>query len=120
MALSDPHSTVTQTRDPYTVRLTFLTVSESCKQNEAVCYLHITADGKIDVHYSHEVIRVRAMDTGPWEQETVMRMPMSKTLEVQLLLGALRAHCDHAFNDGVKWMTVPPGIDPTELGRFIP
>jgi hypothetical protein len=111
---------VTQTRDPYTIRLSFLTVDEPRKQNEAVCYLHITDAGKIDVYYSHEMIRVRAMDTGPWEQETAMRMPMSKTLEVQILLGSLRAHCDHAFSGGVKWMSVPPGVDPTELGRFIP
>jgi hypothetical protein len=111
---------VSPTKDPYTIRVTFLTADESTKQTEAVCYFHINDAGRANVYYSHEVFRSRALDSGPWEQEMAVRMPMNQAVELKMMEGVLRALWSYAVNPELQAMTVPIGMDPTGLGRFLP
>jgi len=119
-AISDPRMSVTQTKEPYTLRVNFFTVDEPRKQTESVCYLHINEFGRVDMYYSHEATRIRALDNGPWEQDNITRMPMSQVLRAQVFLAAMRALCSTMVNETVKVLTIPPGDDPTRFGKFFP
>jgi hypothetical protein len=111
---------VTQTKEPYTVRVNFLTVNTGTQQVEAICYLHIGPDGKVEIYYDHEIIRVRAMESSPWEREDKIRLPMNRASEAKIIEGVMRAVCSCYFHFDLKTMTMPVGMDPTSLGRFIP
>jgi len=112
---------VTHTKEPYTLRVSFLTLDEPCKQTEAVCYLHANKDtSRVDIYYSHEVFRIRPLESAPWEADNPVRVPLGHTLRAQILVGVQRAICGYLMGGEVHTMTVPPDVDPTALGRFIP
>jgi hypothetical protein len=107
---------VTQTRDPDTLKLSFLTTDLPLTQVETIVYAHSNQDGKVEFHYSHQIIRERHLENAPWdERETVVRSPLTRSLAEQIRSGAIMELANDTFTDVVE-LNGPVGKDPTMMG----
>jgi len=104
---------IATTSDPDVIRVSFKTMSTPLTELEAVVFARAVDDGRVELHYSHQVFRERPIEDGPWdERETIQRTPLTPALSEQLRVGVMLEIFSRFFC-GLQTLKVPPGSDPT-------
>jgi hypothetical protein len=105
---------VTATSNPDVIRVSFKTMSAALNEVEAVVFARAMDDGRVELHYSHQVFRERPIEDGPWdERETIQRTPLTPALSEQIRVGAMLEIFSRFFCAGLQTLRIPPGSDPT-------
>jgi len=102
---------VTATKDKRVVRVSFIappTSDSNNSESEIVTYVRLIA-GKLEINYSHHIIRSRSSPMGPHTDQLNYRMPYTSSVRAVVEAGVM-----HAF-----WAHFAPGsrVLPGEVGK---
>ena len=104
---------VTMTTDPRAVKIEFVTTDRPCVQTQVVVYAHASDEGNLELYYSHEVTRERALPDGSWDKnEVLLRNPLTRTSCEAIRIRAITELIEHLFDGELQVLDVDPGYDP--------